>query len=45
MTRNMVKSKNTLMTLKDKRKDNVIVIKQVYNARQKYKMSISDECS
>jgi hypothetical protein len=39
----MVKPKNTLVTLKDKRKDNVIVVKQVYNARQKYKKSISDE--
>lgn len=37
MTKNMVKPKNILSTLKYRRKDNLTFAKQVYNAHQKYK--------
>jgi hypothetical protein len=42
MTRNMVKSKNIMSTLKDKREDNLTIAKQIYNARHRYKKTIGD---
>lgn len=37
MIRNMMEPRNILKTLKEKRKDNVMVIKQVYKSHQRYK--------
>ena len=39
--RNMMEPRNILKTLKEKRKDNVTVIKQVYKSHQRYKKEIS----
>jgi len=40
MTRNMVKPKCILLTLKYKRKNNLMVATQIYNTRHKYKKTI-----
>ncbi|XP_027913070.1 PKS-NRPS hybrid synthetase CHGG_01239-like isoform X1 [Vigna unguiculata] len=39
MTKNMMKPKDILLTLKDYNMDNVTTIKQIYNARQAYRSS------
>jgi hypothetical protein len=41
MTRNLIKPKNILMDLKGRRKDNMTILKQIYNAHDRYKLSIS----
>ncbi|KAJ1434374.1 MULE transposase domain [Sesbania bispinosa] len=40
MTKNMVKPRNILLTLKDHNKDNVTTIKQIYNARQAFRSAL-----
>ncbi|KAJ1411502.1 protein FAR-RED ELONGATED HYPOCOTYL 3-like [Sesbania bispinosa] len=40
MTKNMVKPRNILLTLKEHNKDNVTTIKQIYNARQACRTSL-----
>ncbi|KAJ1420153.1 protein FAR1-RELATED SEQUENCE 5-like [Sesbania bispinosa] len=40
MTKNMVKPRNILLTLKDHNKDNVTTIKQIYNARRTFRSAL-----
>lgn len=38
MTKNMIKPRNTLMTIKEKNKDNVSTMKMIYNVRQRHRV-------
>ncbi|KEH38089.1 uncharacterized protein [Medicago truncatula] len=40
MTRNLIKPKKIMLDLKGRRRDNMTVAKQIYNACQRYKLSI-----
>jgi len=40
MVRNLIKPKNIMLDLKGIRKDNMTVVKQICNPRQRYKLSI-----